>query len=191
MARINITNNSDGQLSVEADGEAILPSEIFTDVGIRPDTNFWDLRTLEEQYDLGFKNIMAGIEIYADANNADIDYSVEELPSSVAPDGGAMSTYYEGRSIMNITKGRLKQIIQEELSRPQIDEGHDSIEGVFGIQGHEPEEELVTVTADDLRQTDFVELITRSLRSGADAGSLMGEVELVFGEILALFPDEE
>ena len=116
MTSINIKNNSDGQLSVEADGEAILPSEIFTDVGIRPDTNFWDLRTLEEQYDLGFKNIMAGIEIYADANNADIDYSVEELPSGVEPEAAAMSSFYKRESSMNITKGRLKQIIQEELT---------------------------------------------------------------------------
>ncbi len=73
---------------------------------------------------------------------------------------------------MNITKGRLKQIIQEELSR--ANEG-------YGIQGHEPEEELVTVTAIDL--VDAVsELIKRSLDSGADAGSLMGEVKKVFGE---------
>ena len=184
MTSINIINNSDGQLSVEADGKAILPSEIFTDVGIRPDTNFWDLRMLEEQYDLGFKNIMAGIEIYADANNADIDYSVEELPSSVEPEAGAMSTFHEGATPMNITKGRLRQIIQEELSRR--------------IEAEVPEEELVVVTADELeeaRQAAY-NLIKRSLESGADAVSLLGTVQTVYdgsvpSHILELFSNEE
>ena len=86
---------------------------------------------------------------------------------------------------MNITKGRLKQIIQEELSRPQVD-------GVFGMHRFEPEEELVTVTAVDIVGA-VSELIKRSLDSGADAGSLMGEVKKVFGEnipnhINKLFP---
>ncbi len=191
MTSINIINNSDGQLSVEADGEAILPSEIFTDVGIRPDTNFWDLRTLEEQYDLGFKNIMAGIEIYADANNADIDYSVEELPSSVEPADGAMSSFYKRESSMNITKDRLKRIIQEELSR--------HIEGdVDVVEAEVPEEELVVVTADELEEARHAayNLIKRSLESGADAVSLEGTVRDVYGYnvpsyILELFSDEE
>ena len=90
---------------------------------------------------------------------------------------------------MNITKGRLKQIIQEELSRPQVD-------GAFGMHRFEhrfePEEELVTVTAVDILGA-VSELIKRSLDSGADAGSLMGEVKKVFGEnipkhINKLFP---
>lgn len=179
MGKINIVNDSDGRLTVELDGKPISPQEIFnssdSNTNITDDANFWDLQTLGEQYDLTLEDIMAAVENYADTKNADIDYSVDELPSSVEPEAGAMSTFYEnnkGTTTMNITKGRLKQIIQEELSR--ANEG-------YGIQGHEPEEELVTVTAIDL--VDAVsELIKRSLDSGADAGSLMGEVKKVFGE---------
>ena len=71
------------------------------------------------------------------ANNADIDYSVEELPSSVEPDDGAMSSFYKRESSMNITKDRLKRIIQEELSRRRVDvdEGHDSGEGFLEFKG--------------------------------------------------------
>jgi len=117
-------NDSDGHLTVELDGKPISPQEIFnssdSNTNITDDTGLWDLQRLGEQYDLTLEDIMAAVENYADTKNADIDYSVDELPSSVEPEAGAMSTFYEnnkGTTTMNITKGRLKQIIQEELSR--------------------------------------------------------------------------
>jgi hypothetical protein len=97
---------------------------------------------------------------------------------------------------MNITKGRLKQIIQEELSRVK--------EGPV-IQGHEPEEPpIITVTEEELIEARHVayHLIKDSLESGADAGSLLATVVKVYGgtgptattdsvpsHILELFPD--
>jgi hypothetical protein len=87
---------------------------------------------------------------------------------------------------MNITKDRLKQIIQEELARPQTEEAY------------EPEEALVVVTADELEEARHAayDLIKRSLDSGADAVSLEGTVRDVYGYnvpsyILELFSDEE
>ena len=130
MGKINIVNDSDGHLTVELDGKALSPQEIFnssdSNTNITDDTGLWDLQRLGEQYDLTLEDIMAAVENYADTKNADIDYSVDELPSSVEPEAGAMSTFYEnnkGTTKMNITKGRLKQIIQEELSREATSEG--------------------------------------------------------------------
>ena len=90
---------------------------------------------------------------------------------------------------MNITKGRLKQIIQEELSRVK--------------EVEVPEEKLIIVTEEELidaRLAD-VNLIQSSLDSGADPVSLLATVVKVYGgthdtaiksvpsHILALFPD--
>ena len=90
---------------------------------------------------------------------------------------------------MNITKGRLRQIIQEELSR-RIEGDVDVVEV--------PEEELVVVTADELEKARHAayNLIKRSLESGADAASLLGTVQTVYdgsvpSRILELFSDEE
>jgi hypothetical protein len=149
MGKINIVNDSDGRLTVELDGKALSPQEIFnssdSNTNITDDANFWDLQTLGEQYDLTLEDIMAAVESYADTKNADIDYSVDELPSSVEPEAGAMSTFYEnnkGRTTMNITKGRLKQFIKEELARPQVDEGLADLKKkqLSGFEGKAEEE---------------------------------------------------
>ena len=98
---------------------------------------------------------------------------------------------------MNITKDRLKQIIQEELSRVSK-EPEEPVEEAFGMHRFKPEEEMVVVTEEELieaRHTAYY-LIKRSLESGADAVSLEGTVRKVYGYnvpsyILELFSDEE
>jgi hypothetical protein len=153
MASINVINYNWVRLAVEVDGEAVAPIDIFNSSNLNLEmlkrlnpqapvrhqiarsANDWDLKTLEEQYTLTFDDIKEALKNYVGEKNPDIEdpdigYSLDPLPSNVEPASGAMSTYYEGGSTMNITKGRLKQIIQEELARRNVVEGHDDAPSV-------------------------------------------------------------
>jgi hypothetical protein len=97
---------------------------------------------------------------------------------------------------MKITKGRLKEIIQEELSRSSVKEVFGTHK--YGSHEFEPEEELVTVTEEELVEARHAAyyLVKGSLESGADSVSLEETVRKVYGYnvpsyILELFSDEE
>ena len=98
---------------------------------------------------------------------------------------------------MKITKHRVKEIIEEELARSAIGSEEEPIEE-FGAPQEAPEEELVTVTADELTEARHAAyyLVKQSLDSGADSASLEGTVRDVYGYnvpsyILELFSDGE
>ena len=120
MKEINISyKQGDEYISVEdGEGNVIPPQEFFSSF---PMGMVWNVKTIIDQ--LGpVEEVIAVIENYAKEKGIRFNRSVETLPNAAPPTTGAMSTFHEGGSTMNITKGRLKQIIQEELSREQVDD---------------------------------------------------------------------